>query len=144
MKYSCFAELYCGHILNLSFIAVLRSSQNKSEETVLTPFSGTNVISCRWFVYEKETYIGKPVLIYFPSQWDSFLFRFFCFFYNRASDVSRLNCVVMLRSQVLYGRHSSYQRYGNTIFHRMAFDIILTSVPSGNTRRVLCHRKMWN
>ena len=124
MKYSCFAELYRGHILNLSFIAVLRSSENRHEETVLTPFSGTNVISCRLFVYEKETY-GKARSYMFPIRMRFFSFSVFYFFCNRASDVSRLNCVVRLRPQVLYGRHSSYQRYGNTIFRRMACDSIL-------------------
>jgi len=30
------------------------------KKEVLIPFSGTNVISCRWFVYEKETYGKTP------------------------------------------------------------------------------------
>jgi hypothetical protein len=71
MKYSCFAELYCRHTLNLSFHCCAEVFGDWNEEAVLTPFSGSNVICCRWFVYEKKTY-GKALSHMFPIRMNFF------------------------------------------------------------------------
>jgi hypothetical protein len=129
MKYSCFAELYCGHTLNLSFHCCAEVFWDWNEEVVLTPFSGSNVICCRCFVYEKKTY-GKAHAHMFPIRMNFFPLSVFVSSVKNASDVSRPNCVAMLRSQVLHGRQSIAQRYVNTILLRKACDIILSSILS--------------